>query len=95
MIMVFVMCIKSFTGQILFSLAPILFLANLESSIYTFFVLFANFLYILSSGLNFFIYIIFNKSFRAAVFKIFNPKRKYESKLKDGTSVRTITKTKA
>ena len=76
--MVLVMCVKSIVGQLLYSLGPILFTADLEPSIYNLCVLFGVFLNIFSSGLKLFIYIAFNKSFRYAFFKLFNMKRQSE-----------------
>ena len=74
--MVLVMCIKSLLGQLLYSIGPILFTANLEASIYNLCVLIGNFLNIFSNGLNIFIYITFNKPFRLVFFKLINVKRK-------------------
>ena len=91
MVMVLVMCIKSLLGQSLYSLGPLLFTADLEASIYNLCVLIGNFLNIFSSGLNFFIYITFNKSFRSAFFKLFNLKRKYE--YNEDITLNTKTKT--
>lgn len=91
MIMVLVMCVKSIVGQLLYSLGPILFTADLEPSIYNLCVLFGVFLNIFSSGLNIFIYLIFNKSFRYAFFKLLNLKCK--SGYKDDTTVPSKTKT--
>lgn len=88
--MVFVLCVKSILGQLMYSLGPILFTADLEASLYNLCVLIGVFLNIFSSGLKIFIYIIFNKSFRSAFFKLFNLKRNSEY-LRDKTN-RTNTK---
>lgn len=62
--MVLVMCAMFLVGNVPNSISPILFTFNVNSVIYSIYVIFGNFMLFISRGSFFFIYYFFNSKFR-------------------------------
>lgn len=68
--MVLIMCTFFLVGNVPNSISPILFTLNVNSLIYNNYVIFGNFMLLVSRGSYFFIYYHFNASFRSVFNKI-------------------------